>query len=193
MAVTRPMVDTGPTEAMGAVGDMGTITRACPDTNAKGDEMARDRSTKSRSGRGATRRGTARRKRIRIGVSAGALLAAVGFLLYAARPASGSHHPTPRPGITASRILPAVRYASVPRIEKVYGEAAVVPAELDGIYCYCRCIENMGHRSLLSCFESDHAAGCDVCLSEGDMVYRMTKQGRSLDQIRQAIDQTYSS
>jgi len=89
--------------------------------------------------------------------------------------------------------MPAVRYASVPRIEKVYREAAIVPAELDGIYCYCRCIENMGHRSLLSCFESDHAAGCDICLSEADMAYRMTKQGRSLDQIRQAIDQSFSS
>ncbi|MDP2478997.1 MAG: CYCXC family (seleno)protein [Candidatus Palauibacterales bacterium] len=155
--------------------------------------MARNHSGKSSPG-GHRRRGrTDGPKRLGIWGPALVLVAAVGFLVFAARPASGSHHPTPRPGITAAKVMPAVRYASDPRIEKVYREAEVVPAELDGIYCYCRCIENMGHRSLLSCFESDHAAGCDICLSEGDMAYRMTKQGRSLDQIRQAIDQTFSS
>lgn len=154
--------------------------------------MAKNRSGKSAPAR--RRRGKASGgKRIGIWGPTLILVAAVGFLIYAARPAGGSHHPTPRPGITAAKVVPAVRYASDPRIEKVYREAAVVPAELDGIYCYCRCIENMGHRSLLTCFESDHAAGCDICLSEADMAYRMTKQGRSLDQIRQAIDQTFSS
>jgi len=117
----------------------------------------------------------------------------VGLLAYAWKPGGSGHHPTPRAGVTAENVMPAVRYASVPRIEKVYREVAQVPGAVDGIYCYCHCIENMGHTSLLTCFESDHAAGCDVCLSEGDMVYRMTQQGRSLDQVRQAIDRTFSS
>lgn len=155
--------------------------------------MVRNRSGTSSPSRRRPARRTTGGKRLGIWGPAVLLVGAVGFLIYAARPASGSHHPTPRPGITAASVVPAARYASDPRIEKVYREAAVVPAALDGIYCYCRCIDNMGHRSLLTCFESDHAAGCDICLSEGDMAYRMTKQGRSLDQIRQAIDQTFSS
>jgi len=131
--------------------------------------------------------------RLRVVVSAAVLVLGVGFLAYAWTSDDGGHHPTPRSGVTAENVMPAVRYAEVPRIEKVYREVSGVPAAVDGIYCYCHCMENMEHRSLLTCFESDHAAGCDVCLSEGDMVYRMTQQGRSLDQIRQAIDRTFSS
>jgi len=122
-----------------------------------------------------------------------ALVLGVGFLAYASKPGGAGHHPTPRSGVTAENVIPAVRYASVPRIEKVYREVSRVPEAVDGVYCYCHCMENMGHYSLLTCFESDHAAGCDVCLSEGDLVYRMTQQGRSLDQVRQAIDRTFSS
>lgn len=154
--------------------------------------MGDQRRKGSRSGRPGKRK-SASGTSLRVYGSLAVLAAGIGFLLYAAKPASGSHHPTPREGITAANVMQYTRYARIPRIEKIYREAAQVPEALDGIYCYCHCIENMGHYSLLTCFESDHASGCDVCLSEGDMVYRMTQQGRSLDQIRQAIDRTFST
>jgi len=51
----------------------------------------------------------------------------------------------------------------------------------------------MGHHSLLTCFQSDHASGCDICLSEAEMAYRMTRQGASLSAIRNAIDAAYGT
>jgi hypothetical protein len=71
---------------------------------------------------------------------------------------------------------------------RAYEGAREFPAVFDGLYCYCQCKENMGHRSLLTCYQSEHAASCDVCLTEGTMATQMHRQGASLDQIRQAID-----
>ena len=103
----------------------------------------------------------------------------------------GGHHPDPRPEITGGTVVPASRYASYARVGAVYAQAAEVAAVLDGLHCYCDCSRHSGHRSLLTCFETDHAAACDVCLTEAAIAYRMTKDGRSLDEIRDAIDELY--
>ena len=105
-------------------------------------------------------------------------------------PASG-HHPAPRPGNSIVQVVPAARYAQYPRIADTYSKAAEMPEVLDGIYCYCNCAEHAGHYSLLDCFTSDHAAGCDICLSEAEMAIRMTSRGHSLDEIRLVVDATY--
>jgi hypothetical protein len=39
-----------------------------------------------------------------------------------------------------------------------YAIAAEIPEVLDGLYCYCRCRENFGHKNLLTCFTSTHAS-----------------------------------
>jgi hypothetical protein len=104
------------------------------------------------------------------------------------------HHPMPRPEVAhASHVLAAERYEAYPRIEQVYSLVAAVPMIVDGIYCYCRCVEHSGHYSLLDCFASDHAAGCDVCLSEAAMAHQMTQDGNDLKAIRAAIDARYRS
>ena len=106
-------------------------------------------------------------------------------------PARGSHHPDPRSEITGETVAPASRYAGYPRVNAVYAQAAEIAAILDGLYCYCDCSRHSGHRSLLSCFETDHGAACDVCLTEATVAHRMTEDGRSLDEIRDAIDEFY--
>jgi len=103
-----------------------------------------------------------------------------------------SHHPDPRPGITGTTVVPASRYANYPRVNAVYAQAQEIAAVLDGLYCYCDCARHSGHRSLLTCFESDHAAACDVCMTEATVAHRMTKEGRSLEEIREAIDEFYA-
>lgn len=108
-------------------------------------------------------------------------------------PNVASHHPDPRPEITGETVVPAARYASYPRVNAVYTQAAEISAILDGLYCYCDCARHSGHRSLLSCFESDHAAACDVCMSEASIAHRMTMDGRSLHEVREAIDEFYGS
>jgi hypothetical protein len=95
--------------------------------------------------------------------------------------------------VTAATVIPADRYAAYARVRAVYAQAAEVPQVLDGIHCYCECAQHSGHRSLLSCFESDHAAACDICLTEATIAHRMTREDRSLDEIRASIDELYGT
>lgn len=49
----------------------------------------------------------------------------------------------------------------------------------------------MGHRSLLSCFESDQAIGCLGCREEARIVAGMARAGKSLADIRAAVDRKW--
>ena len=105
--------------------------------------------------------------------------------------AANAHHPAPRDDVTAAQVQSSSRYADYPQIASVYDMAAAIPAVLDGIHCYCDCDRHSGHRSLLTCFRDDHGAACDICLDEAKLAYTMTSDGRSLKQIRTAIDDLY--
>ncbi|MBI4545290.1 MAG: hypothetical protein HY703_08855 [Gemmatimonadetes bacterium] len=107
--------------------------------------------------------------------------------------AHAQQHPQPRQGISAERIVPAERYAAQPEVERVYRLARRAPQVLDGIYCYCHCSKHSGHYSLLTCYESDHGAGCEICLGEAALAVQLHEQGKTLDQIRAQIDATYGS
>ena len=59
----------------------------------------------------------------------------------------------------------------------------------NGIRCQCSCSALEGKYSLLSCYEGDGMAGhCQICQGEGRLAYRLHTQGKSLDEIRAAID-----
>jgi len=45
------------------------------------------------------------------------------------------------------------------RVKSAYQAARDVPWLLDSIRCYCFCEESFHHKSLLSCYVDDHAAG----------------------------------
>jgi len=105
----------------------------------------------------------------------------------------GAPHPDPREHIAHDHVAPAARYAAYPRVARTYALVAEIPHVIDGIYCYCACSEHSGHYSLLDCYRDDHAARCDVCLSEADMAHRMHQDGKSLDEIRTAIDRLYET
>lgn len=119
-----------------------------------------------------------------------ALLVGGGILL-ASSSSGATEHPDPRPGITGETVVPASRYIQYARVSALYAQAKEVASTLDGLYCHCDCSKHAGHRSLLSCFESDHGAACDICLTEASIAHRMTQDGRSLEEIRQAIDGLY--
>jgi hypothetical protein len=103
------------------------------------------------------------------------------------------HHPAPRPAAEREGVVPATRYAEHARIANVYRAAAEIPEVLDGIHCYCNCAEHAGHYSLLSCFASDHAAMCDICMSEAETAFRLSRDGVELELIRDVIDRTFGS
>lgn len=123
------------------------------------------------------------------------VVGAVAIVAVAGLVAGGcaGHHPTPRPGVTGANVLPASTWGDDYRLARAYAAAREMPAVFDGLYCYCECKENLGHRSLLTCYESEHAASCDVCLMEGTMAAQMHRQGDSLQQIRNAIDAQFRS
>lgn len=102
-------------------------------------------------------------------------------------------HPTPRKGITSARVLKAEQLAGVDRdVIAIFDGVREIPQIVDGIYCHCGCADLDGHYSLLSCYEQDGMAqSCQICQGEGRMVYDLHRKGRSLAQIRDAIDRNF--
>jgi hypothetical protein len=104
-----------------------------------------------------------------------------------------SLHPTPRPGITSARVLKRDQLGDASdEVIKIFDSVREIPQIADGIYCYCGCADLPDHYSLLSCYESDGMAqGCQICQGEGQMVSELHRKGRSLAQIREAIDRNF--
>ena len=102
-------------------------------------------------------------------------------------------HPEPRPGIDASRVLTSEQLADAPNVIPIYDKVRQIPEIVDGIYCHCGCAELPGYRSLLICYEEKGMAKyCVICQGEGNLVYRLHQSGKSLDQIRAAIDARFA-
>lgn len=99
-------------------------------------------------------------------------------------------HPTPRAEARPERIVDPALVARSDKKETapVYAMVREIPQVIDGIYCYCECARGHGHYSLFSCFEDGHGAWCGTCLQEVELAHRLHKEGKTLDQIRAAID-----
>src|ERR1700748_3765290 len=54
-----------------------------------------------------------------------------------------------------------------PIVYNAYTVAGRVKKVLYQQPCYCHCDRSQGHGSLLDCFVSHHASGCDLCPKEG--------------------------
>ncbi|HEX6558842.1 MAG TPA: CYCXC family (seleno)protein [Longimicrobiales bacterium] len=119
----------------------------------------------------------------------GVLLMVIGYRLMGA--SRTGEHPQPRAGVSAAKVMPASEWAAQPDVARIYAMAREIPEVLDGIYCYCNCSKHSHHYSLLTCYESDHAAMCDICLGEAALAYKLARQGKTLQEIRLAIDAQY--
>jgi Protein of unknown function with PCYCGC motif len=126
-------------------------------------------------------------------IIAGVAGAAVVGLLWMKHAGGLVGHPDPRPGVAAERVLPASMVLNTPGAADAYAAARSAPHVLDGVHCYCECARHFGHRSLLTCFESDHGSQCNICMGEATLAARLAAQGSSLDDIRRAIDQRFGS
>lgn len=127
-----------------------------------------------------------------VGRKAGvAVLTVAGIILVVRLAPGGVPHPDPRLDLPAAEIRPTSRYEGYPRVARAYAMAAAVPDIVDGLYCHCHCAEHSSHYSLLECFQTDHAARCDICMSEATIAYEMTRDGTSLDAIRDEVDRTF--
>jgi hypothetical protein len=87
--------------------------------------------------------------------------------------------------------LPPERFFGSAR--QAYQVAKEIPETLAQLPCYCYCDESFGHKSLHSCYETDHSSQCAVCVSEALLAYRLQKeQGLTPPQIRQRIIAEFS-
>ena len=102
-------------------------------------------------------------------------------------------HPTPRKGITSVRVVKADQLEGVaPDVVRIFDMVREIPQVVDGIYCHCGCAELDGNYSLLSCYEDGGMAqACQVCQGEGRLAYEMHRKGKTLSEIRAAIDRNF--
>jgi hypothetical protein len=109
--------------------------------------------------------------------------------------------------VTTPKMLPLdempefVRTAPV-SVQQAYQFAAANPEFMTHIPCYCGC-GDIGHTSNLQCYVShidpagaitfdEHAIGCSICVDITHDAMRMLEEGKTTEQIKQAIDETYS-
>lgn len=87
--------------------------------------------------------------------------------------------------------LPPERFFGQARL--AYQIAREIPQTLAQLPCYCYCDETLGHKSLHTCYESDHSAHCATCVNEALLAYRLQKeQGLTVPQIRERIIAQFS-
>jgi hypothetical protein len=99
-------------------------------------------------------------------------------------------HPTPRPGITAAKVPTSDKLDGNANLIAVFDGVREIPGVIDGIRCQCGCAASEGFYSLLTCYEGENAMAkmCHICQGEGKLAVRLHKEGKTLDEIRAAID-----
>jgi Protein of unknown function with PCYCGC motif len=103
-----------------------------------------------------------------------------------------AHYPTaPSRSNLAPTLDPEV-FTGITR--DAYRAVKQIPTTIAQLPCYCHCDEGMGHKSLYSCFEDDHASHCDVCVREALMALRLEREEKLTPaQIRDRIVAHYTS
>ena len=72
-----------------------------------------------------------------------------------------------------------------------YQYAAEIPKVIDSQFCYCYCKKNHNHKTLLTCFTTQHGSKCDICMDEVIYAYGLYQEGKSLDEIVVAVDKKF--
>ncbi|MBI3015438.1 MAG: hypothetical protein HYY65_10340 [Candidatus Tectomicrobia bacterium] len=88
------------------------------------------------------------------------LVAAVG-IYYISRPSAGPARtsqasPAEYPRRETRPTLSPAMFTG--EVAATYQVAQEIPEVLDQLYCYCKCRENFGHKSLLTCYVDRHAS-----------------------------------
>jgi hypothetical protein len=77
-------------------------------------------------------------------------------------------------------------------VRDAYRAAREIPQTLAQLPCYCHCDRGMGHKSLHSCYEDDHAAHCAVCVNEALLALKLEREQKLTPaQIRDRIVEQY--
>jgi hypothetical protein len=98
--------------------------------------------------------------------------------------------------------MPAEVQKAPSTVREAYQFAVSNPDALKNVPCYCGC-GAVGHTSNYSCYIKEkklsgeivfdqHALGCSICVDITQDVMKMTKAGKAPQDIRAAIDKTFS-
>ncbi len=98
--------------------------------------------------------------------------------------------------------MPASVQQAPVTVREAYQFAVANPDALKNVPCYCGC-GAIGHTSNYSCYVKEvkstgevvfdqHALGCSICVDISQDVMKLTRLGKSPQEIRAAIDQTFS-
>jgi hypothetical protein len=102
-------------------------------------------------------------------------------------------HPTPRRGITGAKVLTKKDLAAHPKLVPLFDSVRAIPGIIDGIHCNCGCTNPPVFYSLLSCFEGlGMARDCVICQGQARLAVRLHKEGKSLVEIRAAVDAKFA-
>ena len=103
-------------------------------------------------------------------------------------------HPDPRPGITGAKVATKEQLKDAAALIPIFDSVREMPEIADGIRCHCGCADMPGYRSLLTCFENADAMAreCKTCQGQARLAARLKQSGKSLDEIRAAIDAKFA-
>ncbi len=82
-----------------------------------------------------------------------------------------------------------------PDVKKSYEAAKKYPDTMDRIHCFCECKESPRehHKTLLTCFTNEHAAGCGICQHEALMAAKLKEQGASDEEVEITVESLHKT
>jgi uncharacterized protein with PCYCGC motif len=82
-----------------------------------------------------------------------------------------------------------------PDVLLAYEAAKKYPDLIDRLHCFCECKESARehHKTLLTCFTNQHAAGCGICQREAILAAKMKDKGSSDDEIEITVESMHKT
>ena len=82
-----------------------------------------------------------------------------------------------------------------PEVAPAYAAARQYPQTMDRLHCFCECQESMVHRhkTLLTCFTNDHAAGCGICIREALLAKELKDKGKSDEEVENTVESVFKT
>lgn len=124
------------------------------------------------------------------------LIFLLAILLVTALPACSANNSTSLNMMPLDQ-MPADVRAAPSVVQQAYQFAAANPDVMKHIPCYCGC-RDIGHTSNYSCYVNrdgsfdNHALGYSLCVGITQDAMRLSKEGKTVSQIKAYVDTTYS-
>ncbi|SFL56509.1 Protein of unknown function with PCYCGC motif-containing protein [Paenibacillus sp. 1_12] len=114
-----------------------------------------------------------------------------------------AHHGDLQETTSSINTLPTFLKNQPEQTQKIYQIASLSIDKLQWIPCYCGCGDEVGHKNNMNCFIKelknngsvvwdDHGTRCGVCMEIALTTAQLSKDGKSIKDIRNYIDTRYN-